>query len=147
METAGMLDLQEVSITIAPHGKHGKFAASLPNGERLVISVQPFIASARALLARGHDPETTLLMRHAGSETLALRGRIGAAALLEVEESGSGLRLRKASRTPGSRCRAALDRGVEPLVLEPAPATAPVLPEGLESLAGLPAQLASAVGA
>ena len=51
---------------------------------------QPFFDSARQLLDLGHDPTTVLVMRHAGSDTDALTGRIGAAAKLRVKGSRKG---------------------------------------------------------
>jgi hypothetical protein len=104
---------RQLAITIELRGRHGKFAARLPDGEILAISVQPFIASARALLGRGHPADTLLLMRHRGSDTIALRGCIGAVAPLEVRETHHGPRLVRTRKFPppaatddehGSKC-------------------------------------------
>ena len=84
---------RQVVIEISPHGRHGKFAARLPDGEVIAVSVQPLIASARRLLELGYPAETVLTMRHRGSETVALRGQIGRVAPLEVRETDSGPRL------------------------------------------------------
>ena len=65
---------------------HGTFDAYL--GERLLTtSHQPFLEAARVLLAEGVDPATPLVMRHAGSQTDSLKGTVGAAAKLTVEET------------------------------------------------------------
>jgi hypothetical protein len=91
---------RQLAITIEPHGRHGKFAARLLDGEIIAISVQPFIASARALLGRGYPADTLLLMRHRDSATVALKGRIGAVAPLEVRETGHGPRLVRTRKFP-----------------------------------------------
>jgi hypothetical protein len=60
-------------------------------GEDLVVdSHQPFLDGARELLQRGYDPETILVMRHAGSKTDSLRGKIGEAAKWTVTEPDRG---------------------------------------------------------
>jgi hypothetical protein len=58
-------------------------------GERLLCtSRQPFLDSARVLVAEGLDPDSTITMRHAGSATVALTARLGVAARLQVNEDG-----------------------------------------------------------
>jgi hypothetical protein len=52
----------------------------------LCVSHQPFVDAARVLIADGYDPNATLAMRHAGSETIALTARLGRAARFAVEE-------------------------------------------------------------
>jgi hypothetical protein len=54
--------------------------------ETLCESNQPFLDSARILVNRGHDPGTILVMRHASSDVVALRGALGTAAKLTVDE-------------------------------------------------------------
>lgn len=71
-------------ITITPKGQ--LYEARL-GGDILTTSRTPFLSSARALLERGHSPDTVLTMRHAGEEMIALRGTIGTAAPLTVTES------------------------------------------------------------
>jgi rubredoxin len=64
-----------------------RFGARLRGDDRvLCVSDQPFVDAARALIAEGHDPETALVMRHKGSETIAPTARLGAAAKLTVRE-------------------------------------------------------------
>lgn len=65
--------------------KPGMFEASW-NGKPLVESRQPFLDSARRLLEMGADPDEELRMYHEGNPNLALKGRIGLAAQLTVEE-------------------------------------------------------------
>jgi hypothetical protein len=50
----------------------------------------PFCAAARALLADGVDPATTLVMRHEGSPRDALRSTVGVAAGLTVADDKGG---------------------------------------------------------
>jgi hypothetical protein len=51
------------------------------------LSRQPFLDSARVLLAEGVPPQTRLTMRHVGSSTDSLTATVGAAAKLTVDES------------------------------------------------------------
>ena len=75
-----------IVITVKPVDRYGTFDAYL--GERLMTtSHQPFLDSARVLLAEGVDPATPLIMRHAGSQTDSLKGPVGAAAKLTVKET------------------------------------------------------------
>jgi hypothetical protein len=67
-------------------------------GIRLLVARtrQPFLDGARALLALGFDPATAVVLKHIGSDTECLRGRIGTAAGLTVGESDiAGIRLRR----------------------------------------------------
>jgi hypothetical protein len=74
----------DVSICVHECRDHpGSFEAVL-DGETLCRSRQPFITSARILIERGYDPDMVLTMQHAGSNTIALRGRLGAVAKVEV---------------------------------------------------------------
>src|SRR5262245_45966767 len=73
-------------IVHARRDRAGKFDAEV-GGERIVrASRVPFCDACRELLRRGHDPATRAVMRHAGSDTLALQAAIGRAATLMVEE-------------------------------------------------------------
>lgn len=65
--------------------RHGYFDAIF-DGQPLCTSRQPFLDGARVLLARGLDPTTRLIMRHAGSDIDALAGQLASAARLTVEE-------------------------------------------------------------
>jgi hypothetical protein len=80
-----------ITIVVAPAGQ-GRFDA-WDGGTLLVAgSHQPFLDTARALVSGGTDPDTTLIMRHAGSTTDALRSRIGDAARLTVDENRGAFR-------------------------------------------------------
>jgi hypothetical protein len=71
---------------VAPTEHPGHFSAEV-NGELIVQSSgQPFCDAARMLVERGCDTNSTLIMRHAGSDTNCLIGKIGIAAKLTVAE-------------------------------------------------------------
>jgi hypothetical protein len=80
-----------ITIEVSPSpGRAGRFIAALaPSGRVLGAFSAPLCGAARVLLAEGIQPETCLQMRHAGSETLALRSTVGVAAGLAVSEEGS----------------------------------------------------------
>ena len=83
-----------LTVSVANYGNRGPlFAAHL--GDRLIVasSTQPLLDSARVLLREGVDPETKLVMRHKGSDTDALSGRVGELAMLTVWETAEGPRL------------------------------------------------------
>jgi hypothetical protein len=68
-----------------------KYIARLETtGEIIANSLTPFCAAARTLLARGIDPSDTLIARHKGSQTIALKAKIRVAAKLTVSEAASG---------------------------------------------------------
>ena len=77
-----------VMIIVTPTPKRaGCYNACLGDGRVLVIaSRQPFFDAARRLAGLGYDPTSVLVMRHEGSDTDCLTGRIGAAAKLRVKE-------------------------------------------------------------
>ena len=62
------------------------FDCWLADGPLLCTSRQPFLQAARVLIALGHDPVTTLAMRHKDSKVESLRARLGVAASLSVDE-------------------------------------------------------------
>jgi hypothetical protein len=55
----------------------------------LCTSRQPFLDAARVLVSEGLDPDAVLSVRHAGSAVVALSARLGVAAKLTVNESGT----------------------------------------------------------
>jgi hypothetical protein len=77
-------------IKISP----GYFQARLADTDELLVgsSRQPFLDAARMLIENGHDPYAVLLMKHAGSNIVALKGRLSKAAKLGVEEGPTGPR-------------------------------------------------------
>jgi hypothetical protein len=76
-----------VAIAVEQADRVGHFRARL--GARVIIATtrQPLCDGARILLRGGVDPDAFAVMRHAGSGTDALRGRISAAAQLTVDEN------------------------------------------------------------
>jgi hypothetical protein len=58
-------------------------------------SRQPFVDSARRLIEIGHDPNSTIEMRHLGASQFALRAPLGVAAALAVEEAAHGPTFRR----------------------------------------------------
>lgn len=54
----------------------------------LCNSRAPFYAAARKLTELGHSPDALLVMRHAGLNMDCMKGRLGDAAGLAVEETG-----------------------------------------------------------
>jgi hypothetical protein len=61
----------------------------LGEGEPIAASKTPFLDAARALLARGEDPQTEIVMRRASSDVECLRSTIGTGAKLTVREDSS----------------------------------------------------------
>jgi hypothetical protein len=54
----------------------------------------PFCSAARELLARGFSPDLILEKVRRGSDRVDMRGKIGAAAKLTVQETGAGPKFR-----------------------------------------------------
>jgi hypothetical protein len=74
----------------------GRYQARLDGGDRvLCVSRTPFFDAARKLVAGGYDPNLTLILCHAGSDTESLRAELGTAASLTVEETEYGPKLRR----------------------------------------------------
>jgi hypothetical protein len=68
----------------------GCFSASV-NGEIVIISSrQPLLDACRYLLDARADPNSWVVMRHAGSDLEALRGKLGILAKLSVEDDRLG---------------------------------------------------------
>jgi hypothetical protein len=77
----------QIVITVTPDTRPGRYRVYLETEQKpLCVSRLPFLAGARKLIARGHDPRTMLVMRWAGSKDWALRGALGAAAKLTVDD-------------------------------------------------------------
>ena len=77
---------------IQPSGAPGEFTAKI-NGELLVWSSRtPLLDAARALLGKGADSNSWLILRHAGSNTDCLRGKLGILARLAVREGNEAPR-------------------------------------------------------
>jgi hypothetical protein len=88
---------QTIIIVVEPI-RSGRFMARVDDRTVVTSSRQPFLDTARVLIARGHDPNTVVVMRastsaqHAGSGVYALRGKLGTAARLTVDESKTRFR-------------------------------------------------------
>ena len=77
----------QIVITVIPDQRRGRYRAYIGTEPKpLCVSRQPFLDGARKLLERGHDRRTILVMRWAGAKDWALRGSLGAAAKLTVDE-------------------------------------------------------------
>jgi hypothetical protein len=77
----------QILITVTPDTRPERYRAYVEAEQKpLCVSRQPFLDGARKLLARGHDPQTMLIMRWAGAKDWALRGPLGVAAKLTVDE-------------------------------------------------------------
>jgi hypothetical protein len=77
----------QIVIIVAPGTRPARYCAYVETErEPLCESRQPFLDSARKLIARGHHPQTMLVMRWAGAKEWALRGPLGVAAKLTVDE-------------------------------------------------------------
>jgi len=84
----------KISITAAPDGA-SRYVARIDGDDRvLCVSRTPFFDAARELLAEGYDPSVTLIMCHAGTDTMSLRAKLGVAARFTVEETDYGPKLR-----------------------------------------------------
>ena len=76
-------------IVVKEYKRRGLFDAYF-DGRWLCRSHAPLLSAARVLLAEGIPPETPIMMRHQGSETISLRSTVGGAAALVVESSRWG---------------------------------------------------------
>lgn len=66
------------------------------------VSRTPLLSAARLLLAEGVPPDAPLTLQHRGSDTIAMRTTVGAAAELTVEEGDRpSPRFRKFKEFPG----------------------------------------------
>jgi len=74
--------------------RRGRFEAWF-NGEKIIGSSRtPFLSAARFFLDRGYDPAEILDMRMGDAETPSLRGPIGKAGKLTVDEVTGAPRFR-----------------------------------------------------
>ena len=79
--------MRVVTIVIRAVNRRGMYSAHTESGRLLVRSSSvPFCDAARELIRIGYSPESMLVMRREGSQVEALRGRIGPAAGLTVED-------------------------------------------------------------
>jgi hypothetical protein len=111
----------QITITVTPDARRGRYCAYLDETEQehLCTSRQPVLDSARKLIARGHDPRTMLIMRWQGANDWALRGPLGVAAKLTVDEhNGSFAKWKPLSR---SAVPSQIAKSTDPVALMPAP--------------------------
>jgi hypothetical protein len=86
-----------IDIIVAPEPRNpgslhrrARFIASLAASGRVLGSFSsPLCGVARVLLSEHVSPDTVLQMRHTGSDAIALRSTVGAAAGLTVSEEAS----------------------------------------------------------
>ncbi|WP_293854452.1 hypothetical protein [uncultured Alsobacter sp.] len=80
-----------IEITVIKTKNPTRFTAiNAATGERLVTTATPFFDAARYFLRRGARPSTPIVMRHQGSDEIAMRSTVGAAARLTVKDSPHG---------------------------------------------------------
>jgi hypothetical protein len=81
-------------IVVSSTKSAGHFQAKLQHTDEVLVknSRQPFLDAARVLVEKGYDPNVLLVMKHLGSEIIALRAPLGKAAKLTVEEGPHGPR-------------------------------------------------------
>jgi hypothetical protein len=94
----------------APRGRvpRGMVVLAVEDGETLCRSRQPFLDTARELLARGQAPETVLEATHLGSRTVAMRSTVGEAARWAIT-GGDGRGYQRRGFTPyDGPCRASV---------------------------------------
>jgi hypothetical protein len=76
-----------IVITVTPDRRPGRCRAYVGSEQELLcVSRQPLLDGARKLIAMGHYPSTMVVMRWAGAKEWALRGPLGVAAKLTVDE-------------------------------------------------------------
>jgi hypothetical protein len=77
----------QIVITVTPDERPGRYRAYTESETKpLCRSRQPFLDSARKLIAKGHNSATMLVMQWAGAKDWALCGSLKAAANLTVDE-------------------------------------------------------------
>jgi hypothetical protein len=79
-------------ITEETSRRAGQFTACVDDAE-ICRSATPLLTTARLLAERGISGDTVLVLRHKGSNTIALRSTIAGAASLCVSEDGPRFRL------------------------------------------------------
>jgi hypothetical protein len=86
----------------------GHFQARLQQSNEVLVknSRQPFLDAARVLMEKGYDPNALLVMKHLGSDTIALRAPLGKAARLTIEEGPHGPRFVGLRTDPKTRVAA-----------------------------------------
>jgi hypothetical protein len=103
----------------------GRFEAR-QGGRLTCVSAAPSCDATRKMLAAGADPNCTFVMRHEGSSVDALRGEIGVAAGLTVNEPNHGaIHLAPGRPFPSSAVEAPLRRPASTAIAIPNTVDAP----------------------
>jgi hypothetical protein len=70
-----------VVIVVSSTKSAGHFQAKLQHTDEVLVqnSRQPFVDAARVLVEKGYDPNVLLVMKHEGSDIVALRAPLGKA--------------------------------------------------------------------
>jgi hypothetical protein len=103
-----LLPQNQVLQVIEIEHRRDRFRAKFDGRVLVKSSRTPFLDAARVLLALGCDPDSIIAMKHKGSDVVALRSRLGAAAKLMVEDCPGGskpprfVRYRARDRVEGS---------------------------------------------
>ena len=109
--------MNEVITVVATPASSGRFDAHI-DGRYILTSPSPLLDVARILIERGTDPESRIVMRHAGTDYDAAWGRLGDLASVRVSSAGDGrpvFRREAVAAPPPVRlkrtCRPLLTRG------------------------------------
>jgi hypothetical protein len=123
----------DIIITIRPaldrNGDRlaGRFDAFYEGRLIYKASRAPFCDSARALQRLGIAPETTIILRHAGSLTDSLRSTVGSAAELSVREDRCGPRFSAWKAMPLRAVEAPIARPARAAPPHPNPGDGPIV--------------------
>jgi len=112
-------------VIVAPITRRPGYYTARCDGRLLCRSRQPFLDSARELIAAGYPADAIMVMRHADSAFESLRSTIGTAARLTVENTEQGKPDFRPWRGPRSR-------GAAPLIAPPEGASNPLWMEAAE---------------
>jgi hypothetical protein len=77
----------QLNIYWEPVDRRGRYRVELADGTVLTVSRQPFLDAARTLISAGYSPDIVLFGWRKGSANWSLRGRLGEAAKLTVDET------------------------------------------------------------
>ena len=124
---------QVLLIEIAPvydDGVHrDRLSAALDGAVLVASTATPFLDAARKLRSLGYPADAVLTMRHAGSDVIAVRAKVGVAAKLEVGENGQGSPRFKRYRTASERGCASPPASADAAPLSQGPPGPPADPE------------------
>ena len=78
-------DSRQLRLTVTPVSGGRKWRASLDGDVICAAAAAPFVAAARALLARGFDATSKVELWHPGAKSWALRGQLGTVAVTVLD--------------------------------------------------------------